>query len=108
MTRGLLAKSFTGVAVKRLSAVEADINRSRQHEFNGVVDLKRILGEADHKNIPTRFIWLSGEQEPISEEGFLSWYDSRRAHPMRSEYRLYFPTTAISELASEGDLIFYR
>jgi hypothetical protein len=106
MTRGLLAKSFTGVAVKRLSAVEADINRSHQHEFNGVVDLKRIFGEADHKDISTRFIWLSGEQEAISEEGFLSWYDSRRAHPIRSEYRLYFPTTTISELASEGDSVF--
>ena len=106
MTRGLLAKSFTGVAVKRLSAVEADINRSNQHEFNGVVDLKRIFGEADHKDISTRFIWLSGEQEAISEEGFLSWYDSRRAHPIRSEYRLYFPTTTISELASEGDSVF--
>lgn len=106
MTRGLLAKSFTGVAVKRLSAVEADINRSNQHEFNGVVDLKRIFGEADQRNISTRFIWLSDEQEAIFEEGFLSWYDSRRAHPIRSEYRLYFPTTAISELASEGDTVF--
>jgi hypothetical protein len=44
MTRGLLAKYFTGVAVKRLSTVEADINRSHQHEFNGVTNLKRILG----------------------------------------------------------------
>ena len=106
MTMGLLAQTFTGVAVKRLSAVEADINRSHQHEFNGVTDLKRILGEADRREIPTRFIWLGGEQEAISEEGFLSWYDSRRAHPTRSEYRLYFPTTDVSELASAGDSVF--
>lgn len=106
MTQGLLAKSFTGIAVKRLSAVEADSNRSHQHEFNGVSNLMRILGEADRKDIPTRFLWLGGEQEAISEEGFLSWYDSRRAHPARSEYRLYFPTTEVSELASEGDTVF--
>lgn len=106
MTQGLLANSFTGVAFKRLSAVEADINRSHQHEFNGVTNLKRILGEADIKDISTRFLWLGGEQEAISEEGFLSWYDSRRAHPTRSEYRLYFPTTDVSELASEGDTVF--
>ncbi|NQU58452.1 MAG: restriction endonuclease [Rhodospirillales bacterium] len=106
MTQGLLANSFTGVAFKRLSAVEADINRSHQHEFNGVTNLKHILGEADLKDIPTRFLWLGGEQEAVSEEGFLSWYDSRRAHPTRSEYRLYFPTTDVSELASEGDTVF--
>ena len=106
MTQGLLAKSFTGIAVKRLSRVEADINRSHQHEFNGVTNLKRILGEADRREIPTTFVWLGGEQEAISEEGFLSWYDSRRAHPTRSEYRLYFPTTEVSELASEGDTVF--
>jgi len=106
MTRGLLAKYFTGVAVKRLSTVEADINRSHQHEFNGVTNLKRMLGEDDHKQIPTRFLWLGGEQETISEEGFLTWYDSRRRHPTRSEYRLYFPTTDVTELASEGDSVF--
>ena len=106
MTQGLLAKSFTGVAVKRLSAVEADINRSHQHEFNGVSNLKQILGEADRRDIQTRFLWLGGEQEAISEDGFLSWYDSRRAHATRSEYRLYFPSTEVSELASEGDAVF--
>jgi len=106
MSQGLLAKSFTGVAVKRLSAVEADINRSHQHEFNGVSGLKQILGEDDLKDIPTRFVWLSGEQEAINDEGFLSWYDSRRAHPTRSEYRLYFSNTEVSELASEGDTVF--
>ncbi len=106
MKQGLLAKFFTGVAAKRLSAVEADINRSHQHEFNGVTGLKRILGEDDRKDIPTRFVWLSGEQEAVSEEGFLSWYDSRRAHPTRYEYRLYFPSTEVSELSSEGDTVF--
>ena len=42
----------------------------------------------------------------VTWRGILSWYDSRRAHPIRSEYRLYFPTTDVSELASEGDAVF--
>lgn len=50
MTQGLLANSFTGVAFKRLSAVEADINRSHQHEFNGVTNPSRVLESKDYSN----------------------------------------------------------
>ncbi|MBB6179828.1 hypothetical protein HNQ75_001796 [Rhizobium flavum] len=34
MRRGLLSGYFDGVTVKRLSAVEANVRRSNQHEFN--------------------------------------------------------------------------
>jgi len=103
--RGLLHEYFDGVAVKRLSAVEADTKRSHQHEFNGVEQLKKILG-SERAKFPTRFVWLGDEQEALSEDGFLTWYDSRENHPTRSEYRLYFPTTPVSELAREGDALF--
>lgn len=106
MKQGFLADFFSAVAVKRLSAVEAETSRSNQHEFNGTTALKRIFGDHDRTKIPARFLWLGDEQEGISEDGFLSWYDARRAHPTRSEYRLYFPTTAVSELAQEGDTLF--
>lgn len=106
MKHGFLAKFFSAVAVKRLSAVEADTSRSNQHEFNGTAALKRIFGDDDRIRIPARFLWLGDEQEGIAEQGFLSWYDARRAHPIRSEYRLYFPTTAVSGLAQEGDTLF--
>ena len=39
MKAGYLSEFFAGVALKTLSAVEADTARSRQHEFNGVQDL---------------------------------------------------------------------
>lgn len=39
MKQGRLAEYFTGVAMKRLSAVEADLFRSNQHEFNGTEPL---------------------------------------------------------------------
>ncbi|MCP4097100.1 MAG: restriction endonuclease [Planctomycetaceae bacterium] len=106
MHRGLLSDYFDGVVVKRLSAVEADTKQSNQHEFNGVHQLKKILGEEEPRTFPARFVWLGVEQEGISEDGFLTWYDARRDHPNRSEYRLYFPTTPISEMASEGDTLF--
>lgn len=105
MRRGLLAEYFEGVAVKRLSAVEADTSRSHQHEFNGVNQLKGILGP-DRARFPARFVWLGDEQEGVSEDGFVTWYDAREQHPTRSEYRLYFPTTPVSELANAGDALF--
>lgn len=36
--QGYLSQYFDGVAVKQLSAVEADVARSHQHEYNGVVE----------------------------------------------------------------------
>lgn len=106
MNRGFLAEHFTGIAVKQLSAVEANSNVSNQHEFNGTVELQNIFGSDDCKNIPTRFLWIGEDGESISEDGFLSWYDSRRAHATRTEYRLYFNSTAVSEIAGEGDTLF--
>lgn len=105
MRRGLLSKYFDGVAVKRLSAVEADTKRSNQHEFNGVNQLKKILG-ADRQTFTTRFVWLGDEQEGVSATGFMTWYDAREHHVSRSEYRFYFSTTPVSELAKEGDALF--
>lgn len=36
MKAGYLSQYFVGAAAKTLSAVEADVFRSNQHEFNGV------------------------------------------------------------------------
>lgn len=107
MKQGHLSEYFTGVAVKRLSAVEADIFHSHQHEFNGVEGLKKLFGQATGKQtFPARFIYLSDhDDEPVLADGFLTWYDARERHPTRSEHRLYFPTTAVSECAAAGDVL---
>ncbi|MGR9127885.1 type II restriction endonuclease [Rhizobium leguminosarum] len=104
MRRGLLSDYFDGVAVKRLSAVEADILRSNQHEFNSSKQLKSLLGTPDRVQYQAIFIWIGGEQEALSEEGFLTWYQSRK--PPRREHRLYFPTNAVCEAAIAGDVLF--
>lgn len=107
MKKGHLSEYFTGVAVKTLSAVEADMFRSHQHEFNGVEGLKTLFGQATGKQtFPARFIYLcDNDDEPVIADGFLTWYDARERHPTRSEHRLYFPTTSVSECAAEGDLL---
>ncbi|QRR11912.1 restriction endonuclease [Burkholderia sp. MS389] len=107
MKRGHLSEYFVGVAIKRLSAVEADVLTSNQHEFNGVESLKRIFGQAAGKQtFPARFVYLSDDDDnPVVADGFLTWYDARERHPTRSEHRLYFPTTTVSQCAAAGDLL---
>lgn len=107
MKVGYLSQYFTGVAIKNLSAVEADPYSSNQHEFNGVSELKRIFGQPQGKvKFDTKFIYLNDyDDEPTVAEGFLTWYDAREKHPKRSEYRLYFPTTQVSMCAAAGDLL---
>ncbi len=107
MKRGHLSQYFSGVVAKRLSAVEANPQTSNQHEFNGSAELRRLLGEQDRKNIPARFLWIDEEQSSSeAEEGLLSWYDARRAHPTRTEYRLYYQGNTITSLMQEGDSFF--
>lgn len=107
MKKGYLSEYFTGIATKRLSAVEADTSRSNQHEFNGVEGLMRLFGRSDGKqSFPSRFVYLSdADENPIIVDGSVTWYDARERHPTRSEHRLYFPTTAVSERAAAGDLL---
>lgn len=106
MRRGLLSDYFEGVVVKRLSAVETTLAASNQHEFNGALALRHLLGDDDRRNIPARFIWLGQEQEAVTVEGAVSWYDARRRHLTRTEYRLYYPDNEVTGMMRQGDVFF--
>ena len=106
MKKGYLSEYFTGVAAKVLSAVEADTAASNQHEYNGVAPLKKMFGMSK-RTFTTRFIYLNdGDDEPVTDSGTLTWFDAREAHPTRTEYRMYFTTTAVSVCAAAGDELF--
>lgn len=107
MKAGYLSEFFTGIAMKTLSAVEADAARSNQHEYNGDKGLMKVFGEATDKHrFDALYIYLSdGDDEPIVAKGTLTWYDARQNHPTRTEHRLYFPTNEVSMVAAEGDLL---
>ncbi|MCD8030402.1 MAG: hypothetical protein LUF85_06150 [Bacteroides sp.] len=112
MKNGFLSQYFTGVAGKRLSAVEADILKSHQHEFNGVQDLIKILGEPTGKvTFKAKFLYLTDQDgDPVIEDGFLTWYDARlmarvERGVMRWEYRLYFPDNLPLQCAVAGDYL---
>lgn len=106
MRRGLLSDLFVGVVAKQLTLVETISEKSNQHEFQGTKPLKRLLGEEDRRGIPTRFIWLSGEQDALSEEGFMSWSDVRKGKPRAAEFHLYYSGNAVTELMQPGDILF--
>lgn len=101
-----LSDYFRGVAAKRLSAVEAHPERSNQHEFNGVTTLRNMLGD-DRVELPTRFIYLTDDDAALTADGSCTWYDARENHPTRTEYRFYFPSNAVTDAASAGDLILF-
>lgn len=112
MKHGYLSQYFDGVCVKRLSAVEADVLRSNQHEFDGVKDLRQILGDCGEPvKYPARFLYFADhDDEPVVDDGFLTWYDARmkariERGVMRKECRLYFTTNSVLQCAVEGDLL---
>lgn len=93
------ALGLRSACIKTLAAVEADPDRSNQHEFNGVVALKQMFGEAAFDR-PARFSIRGAGIECIAP---VTWYDAREGHPSRSEHRLYFKTNPVMEQANEGD-----
>ena len=105
MTGGVLSPSFRGAVFKRLSAVETDITRSNQHEFNGSKPLIKLFGKEHPQRMPTDFIRMSDDGGVLAETGMLTWYDVRARHPTRSEYRLYYYDNAVTREAREGDIL---
>ena len=108
MRRGQLRDYFTGVGVKRLSAVDAEPNRSNQHEVGTTQALRaQFLGEAERERFQVIYIWLGRDQDGIRVEGSATHYDARQAQAHRApEWRLYYPSNPVTEAMREGDTLF--
>lgn len=106
MKRGYLSQYFDKIAFKTLGAVETDYQVSHQHEFNGVKGIREMLG-SERKTYPAKFVYLTDDDDnPIAEDGILTWYDARENHPTRTEWRLYYSPNTPMQLAEEGDALF--
>ena len=108
MRRGQLRDYFAGVGVKRLSAVDAEAARSNQHEIGTTRAMRdQFLGEAQHQRYPVLYVWLGQDQDGISVEGTATHYDTREHQAHRTpEWRLYYPSNAVTETMQEGDTLF--
>lgn len=87
--------------IKTLSPVEAERNRSHQHEFNGVNQLKQIFGL---ERITTDATFTIRGTD-ISLTDTITWYDARENSLNRTEYRLYFKDNYVMDQARAGDNI---
>ncbi|QQQ64328.1 type II restriction endonuclease [Paenarthrobacter ureafaciens] len=109
MNFGDLADYFDGVAAKILSTVETVGRSSNQHELDGVKVLQDLFGRPTEKLfIPTRFLLVSDDtDEPVAEDGTLTYYDARINTPNRTEYRLYYPASVEAmKMAKPQDVVF--
>lgn len=105
-----LTDVFSAVAVKYLTAVDADPGTSNQHEIGGLVKagLAATMGyPADGNKLvfPATMVFLDDfSDDPIVCEDIVTWYDSRYSKSHRGpEYRLYYRTNAVSDAFQEGD-----
>lgn len=79
--------------------------KSHQHEFNGINELKRIFG-TEKINFNAKYIYLHDDEEQVfSDNGTLTWYDAREGHATRTEYRLYYSENDVLNKAESGDLL---
>lgn len=111
MNYGTLSTHFVGVATKELTLV--DTKGSNQHEVGGPKyqwnRFRQILGEEprlikEGTGIPTRYIYISAEQESIDSEGYCTWYDTRHKDEKRSaEWRVYYQSNDVTAVMEPGD-----
>lgn len=95
------------IAVKRLSAVETDPDRSHQHEFHaGNLRRELELGEEPVSGRLSTLIFAEGATSPVVDEATFTLYDARASNPARAaEWRLFYSSEAIPRLARPGDLL---
>ena len=105
MDYGALNSYFDGAVAKTLAAVDISPAKSNQHEFNGTGPLRALFGDDDTKGMRTTFAYLDDGADPAFDHGFTTWYDARRRHPTRTEYRLYYNDNECIAAARPGDLM---
>lgn len=107
MNKGHLSEYFEGVAVKRLSRVDANPAISNQHEVGTTREMRDFLGEIHQQKFDANYIWLGDEQDGFSVPDFATHYDTRINQPdRRPEWRLYYTSNAVTDMMREGDTLF--
>ena len=114
MRKERLSERFTGVAVRRLTPNDVNLEVSNGHELDSSAELRQMLGDTPwikENRLPTTCFYFSDQEDyPVRAEILCSWYDCRANQPHRKpEWRLYYQDCAIlgvEGLAKAGDLLF--
>ena len=104
MRYGQLSDYFTGVSVKRLSAVDV----GNQHEVGTTRDMRnQFLGEEEDRDYQMVYFWLGQDLDGYTVEDTGSYYDARRLQVDRPpEWRLYYTSNRVTDIMREGDTLF--
>ena len=108
MTHGLLREYFSGVGVKRLSAVDADRSASNQHEVGITREMCDLfLGQNHRERFSVVYVWLGEDQDGTLIEGQATHYDTRWNKQHRSpEWRLVYQSNTVTDRMKAGDALF--
>lgn len=99
-----LSSAFIAIAHKELVRVDLPDWGSNQHEINGVRSLRDLFQDDEYQG-PVTWSYFKDGDEPVSEEGELTFYDARKHNPLRSaEWRLYY-TGHFLYRADPGDVL---
>ena len=105
MKKGALLQDIKNFCSKELKSVDCNFEKSNQHEFNVNKEMKKMLG-TNEKNYESSYWLYINDLEQVHAKDNLSWYDARKNHPTRSEWRLYYGGNDAIEKAKEGDWLF--
>jgi hypothetical protein len=95
---------FLNVSYKKLAPVDLPDAGSNQHEIDGVSQLQSFFDYQELRQQPIIWIYFDDTNEALSECGTVTFYDARKNHPTRSEWRLYYSGDFLKH-ASPGDLL---
>lgn len=110
-----LSNYFRGAATKSLAAVDCIGFGSNQHEVTGTSDLISILGDSPRRasrdgtdgRFDATYVYVGADDEVMSFDGKLSWYDSRENQAHRGpEWRLYYQENEVTRSMRPGDALF--
>lgn len=98
------AVGFEAISGKYLSSVEVNHFQSNQHELNGIIAFKILLGE-QRRSLSPKLYYIDQDLNIIKSTCDMTWYDAREAHPSRSEHRLYYSNNVVFSTAQVDDLM---
>ncbi len=99
-----LLNVFQSVAYKELVAVDLPYRGSNQHEMNGTASLRSFFETSETVRGKIEWRYFSDNGEVLRDRADFTFYDARKNHPTRTEWRMYYYGDFLSR-AEEGDVL---
>lgn len=105
ITASTIHSLFRIIVAKKLTAVDAEPDRSNGHEIGGLSALEPVL-RGKQIIYGVKYLFIGLDDEVISADGWATWYDARKQNPDRNpEWHMYYQNTPVTNRMSEGDFL---